>query len=264
MNHHIFFTTEESAAEQPDFVTALARGLAVIRALGTEGEPTTLAEIARRVGLARATVRRSLITLAALGYVEADGKVFTLTPQVLSLGYSYLSSIPLARTSRACLQDISGILNETSGTAILDGGEVILLARISMRRAVNPGNPLGSRLPAYCTSTGRVLLAGQPDDVIQEYLTHLKPEAFTPQTETDIAKIRMGIFEARSCGYAILAEQTEIGLRAISVPVENTKHRVVAALNVVAPVSRVTADEMIDRFLPLMREKAGGLGAVLN
>jgi IclR family pca regulon transcriptional regulator len=264
MNQHIYSRAADDSAEQPDFVTALARGLSVIRAFGPEDAPATLAEIARRVGLPRATVRRSLITLAALGYVEADGKVFTLTPKVLSLGYSYLSSIPLARSSKACLQDISRILNESSGAAILDGDEVILLLRMSTLHAIKPGVSLGSRSPAYCTSTGRVLLAGEPDDVIEEYLAHLKPEAFTPQTETDIAKIREAIFAARSHGYALLDEQTQIGIRAISVPVENAQHRVVAAINVVAPTSRVTTDEMLGRFLPLMRQKARELSAALN
>jgi IclR family pca regulon transcriptional regulator len=264
MNQHITSRAADDSAEQPDFVTALARGLSVVRAFGSDDGPATLAEIARRVGLPRATVRRSLITLEALGYVETDGKTFTLTPKVLSLSYPYLNSIPLARSSKACLQDISRTLNESSGAAILDGNEVILLLRMSTLHAINPGVPLGSRSPAYCTSTGRVLLAGEPDCVIEEYLAHLKPEAFTPRTETDIAKIREAIFAARSHGYALLDEQTQIGIRAISVPVENAQHRVVAAINVVAPANRVTADEMVGRFLPLMRKKARELGAVLN
>jgi IclR family pca regulon transcriptional regulator len=241
---------------QPDFVTALARGLSVIRALGEEGPPATLAEIARRVGLARATVRRALITLETLGYVENDGRTFTLTSKVLSLGYSYLSSIPLARASKPCLEDISATLNEASGTAILDGDDVVLLVRVPVQRMVNPGIPSGSRLPAYCTATGHVLLAGQTDEVIEGYLTRVRPEALTPHTETDIARIRSSILAARANGYAFRSEQAEIGLRAISVPIENAQKRVIAAMNIVAPVDRVSEDEMIRRFLPLMRKKA--------
>jgi IclR family pca regulon transcriptional regulator len=241
---------------QPDFVTALARGLSVIRALGEEGPPATLAEIARRVGLARATVRRSLITLQTLGYVESDGRTFSLTPKVLSLGYSYLSSMPLARVSKSRLEDISSALNATSGTAILDGDDVILIARVSVPRMINPGILPGSRFPAYCTATGHVLLSGQPDDAIDGYLARVKPEAITPHTETDISRIRSSILETRTNGYAFQSEQAEIGLHAISVPIENDRRRVVAAMNVVAPVARVSREEMIGRFLPLMRKKA--------
>jgi IclR family transcriptional regulator, pca regulon regulatory protein len=248
---------------QPDFVTALARGLSVIRALGEEGPPATLAEIARRVGLARATVRRSLITLQSLGYVETDGRTFSLTPKVLSLGYSYLSSIPLARASKPCLEDIASTLNESSGTAILDGDDVILLVRVPVQRMINPGIPSGSRLPAYCTATGHVLLSGQPDDVIEDYLARVKPEPITPHTETDISRIRSSILQTRANGYGFVSEQAEIGLHAISVPIENERHRVVAALNVVAPVTRASKEEMIGRFLPLMRKKAAEISRAL-
>lgn len=241
---------------QPDFVTALARGLSVIRALGEDGPPTTLAEIARRVGLARATVRRSLITLETLGYIETDGRLFALTPKVLSLGYSYLSSIPLARASKPCLEDISARLNETAGTAILDGDDVILLVRVQVQRFVSPGIPYGSRFPAYCTATGRVLLASQTNEVIDDYLVRIKPELFTPKTETDIGKIRASILTTRSTGYSIMCEQAEVGVRAISVPIVNAQSRVAAAMNVVAPADRVSEQEMIGRFLPLMRKKS--------
>lgn len=253
-----------SANQQPDFVTALARGLKVIRAFGTDDTPATLAEIARRVGLARATVRRSLITLAALGYVETDGRLFALTPKILSLGQCYLTSIPLARSACACLQNISQTLNETSGTGVLDGDEVVLLARVPVRDSINRPQLLGNRIPAYCTTTGHVLLASQPDEAIREYLARLQPEPLTPRTETDVEKIGAAIFAARERGYAILEEQTEIGVRAISVPIENTRRCVVAALHVIAPMNRASAEEMTGRFLPLMREKAGELGLALS
>lgn len=249
--------------DQPDFVTALARGLSVIRALAEEGPPATLAEIARRVGLARATVRRSLITLETLGYVENDGRTFSLTAKVLSLGYSYLSSTPLARASKPFLEDIAATLNESSGTAILDGDNVVLLVRVPVQRMVNPGIPSGSRLPAYCTATGHVLLSGQPDDVIEDYLARVNPEPLTPHTETDIARIRSSIFATRENGYAFRSEQAEIGIRAISVPIENAQKRIIAAMNIVAPVNRVSEEEMVGRFLPLMRKKAEEIGRAL-
>lgn len=250
-------------AEQPDFVTALARGLAVIRALGEEGPPTTLAEIARRVGLARATVRRSLITLETLGYVENDGRVFALTPKVLLLGYSYLSSVPLARASKPRLEEVSTILNQSSGTAILDGDDVVILVRVLVERVIKSDTPPGIRLPAYCTATGRVLFAGQPDDKIDEYLTRVKPAALTPLTETDPDKIRSLILACRDEGYGFQSEQAKLGVHAISVPIKNTQHRTVAAMNITAPINRVSKDEMIGRFLPLLRKKAQEIGRAL-
>jgi IclR family transcriptional regulator, pca regulon regulatory protein len=248
--------SEAMPPEQPDFVTALARGLSVIKALGEEGPPATLAEIARRVGLARATVRRSLITLQTLGYVEIDNKVFSLTPKVLSLGYSYLSSIPLARASKTCLEEISAKLHESSAAAILDTDDVVLLVRVPVERIINPGTPTGSRFPAYCTATGHVLLAGQSNDAIDDYLARINPIQLTPLTVTDRVLIRQSIMASREAGYSYKCEEAEIGVNAISVPIENSQGRVVAAMNVVAPIDRVSKDEMIGRFLPLMRNKA--------
>jgi IclR family pca regulon transcriptional regulator len=252
-----------SLAEQPDFVTALARGLAVIRALGEEGPPATLAEIARRVGLARATVRRSLITLETLGYVENDGRVFALTPKVLSLGYSYLSSIPLARASKPRLEEVSEALKASSGTAILDGDDVVMLVRVLVERVIKSDTSPGIRLPAYCTATGRILLSREPDDAIDCYLARVKPEARTPHTETDPGRIRSLILECRANGYAFQSEQSRIGIHAVSVPIENAQHKIVAAMNVTAPIDRVSKDEMIGRFLPLLRKKAQEIGRVL-
>ena len=250
-------------AEQPDFVTALARGLAVIRALGEDGQPATLAEIARRVGLARATVRRSLITLETLGYVENVGRIFALTPKVLSLGYSYLSSIPLARASKPRLEEVSATLNASCGTAILDGDDVVMLVRVLVDRVIKPDTPPGIRLPAYCTATGRMLLSYETDDAIDRYLARKKLAPLTSKTETDPGKIRTLIIECRANGYAFQSEQSCLGIQAITVPIENAQRRVVAALNVTTPVERGSKDEILEHFLPLLRKKAQEVSRVL-
>jgi IclR family pca regulon transcriptional regulator len=252
-----------SQAEQPDFVTALARGLTVIRALGEDGPPATLAEIARRVGLARATVRRSLITLETLGYVENDGRIFALTPKVLSLGYSYLSSVPLARASQPRLEEVSETLNASCSTAILDGDEVVMLVRVLVERVIKPDTPPGIRLPVYCSATGRMLLSGESDEVIDRYLARMKPAPLTPRTETDPGKIRTMIMECRTNGYAFQSEQSRLGVQALSVPIKNAQRRIVAALNVVAPVERGSKDEIIEYFLPLLRRKAQEISRAL-
>src|SRR5579871_1621737 len=170
MHQPLFQLPPTDPAEQPDFVTALARGLAVIRAFGTQPKRMSLAEIARQVNLPRATVRRSLITLETLGYVESDGKTFMLTPQVLSLGHSYLASMPVTRAVQPRLERMSAQFNEVSSAGILDHDDTVFLARVPVRRVSRERMPTGGRMPAYCTSLGRVLLAAQPDAMIDEYL----------------------------------------------------------------------------------------------
>jgi IclR family transcriptional regulator, pca regulon regulatory protein len=262
MDQPLFRPPANDPADQPDFVTALARGLAVIRAFGAQSNRMSLAEIARRVDLPRATVRRSLITLETLGYVETDGKTFMLTPQVLSLGHSYLTSMAVTRAVRPHLERISALFNEGSSAGILDHDDAVFLARVQVRRFFIT-EPTGSRIPAFCTAMGRVLLAGQPDEMIEEYLARIEPHAYTPRTITNTAKIRDAIFEARTDSYSIVEEELDAGVVAISVPIKNAHDRTVAALSVVSHVDRATSKQMIDRFLPHMRDAAKELRSQL-
>jgi IclR family transcriptional regulator, pca regulon regulatory protein len=263
MDQPLFRLPANDPAEQPDFVTALARGLAVIRAFGAHSNRMSLAEIARRVELPRATVRRSLITLETLGYVETDGKSFMLTLQILSLGHSYLTSMPVTRAVRPYLEGMSSQFNETSSAGILDHDDAVFLARVPVRRISIENVPSGSRIPAYCTSMGRVLLAAQPDEVIEEYLARIEPHAYTPQTLTNPAKIRDAILKARTVSYSIVEEELDAGVVAISVPIKDALDRTVAALSVVSHVDRATSSQMVDRFLPSMRDAVKELRAQL-
>jgi IclR family pca regulon transcriptional regulator len=263
MDQPLFRLSANDPAEQPDFVTALARGLAVIRAFGAHSNRMSLAEIARRVELPRATVRRSLITLETLGYVETDGKTFMLTPQVLSLGHSYLMSMPVTRAVRPYLEKMSALFNESSSAGILDHDEAVFVARVQVRRVSLGITPAGSRLPAYCTSMGRVLLAAQSDEMIEEFLARIEPHAYTPRTIVNPAKIRHAIFEARAVSYSIVEEELDEGAVAISVPIKDAHDRTVAALSVVSHVDRATSAQMVDRFLPHMRDAAKELRAQL-
>ena len=263
MDQPLFLAAANDAVEQPDFVTALARGLAVIRVFGAHSSRMSLAEVARRVELPRATVRRSLITLETLGYVETDGKTFMLTPQVLSLGHSYLMSMPVTRAVRPYLERMSALLNEGSSASILDHDDAVFVARVPVRRLLLATAPAGSRVPAYCTSMGRVLLAAQSDDMIEEYLARIEPHAYTPRTITNPAKIREAIFKARTASYSIVEEELDAGVAAISVPIKNAHDRTVAALSVVSHVDRTTSAQMIDRFLPPMCDAARELRAQL-
>jgi IclR family transcriptional regulator, pca regulon regulatory protein len=263
MHQPLFQLPPTDPAEQPDFVTALARGLAVIRAFGTQPKRMSLTEIARQVNLPRATVRRSLITLETLGYVESDGKTFMLTPQVLSLGHSYLASMPVTRAVQPRLERMSAQFNEVSSAGILDHDDTVFLARVPVRRVSRERMPTGGRMPAYCTSLGRVLLAAQPDAVIDEYLARIEPHAYTPRTLIHPAKIRDAIMAARRTAYSIVEEELDAGVVAISVPIKDAHDRTIAALGVTSHIDRTTPEQMIERFLPFMREAANEIRAEL-
>jgi IclR family pca regulon transcriptional regulator len=251
------------ATERPDFVTALARGLAVVRAFGPDTPRMTLAEIARRVDLPRATVRRSLITLATLGYVATDGRTFALTPKVLALGHSYLMSSPLPRAAQPLLERLAETTREGCWAAILDEDDVLLVAGAKTNRLLSAGLSVGSRLPAFCSALGRVLLAGSPDEKLEIFFSRLTPRSHTPRTRVDPVAIRSAILDARTHGYAISDGEVEAGLCSIAVPITDPRGRTVAAMNATAPSARVRSSEMVDRFLPLLKQAAEDLRPTL-
>ncbi len=240
----------------PSFISALARGLAVIRAFGLGRERLTLAEIGRATDLPRATVRRSLLTLQSLGYVASDGKHFALTPSVLSLGYAYLSSTPLPRAIQPTLELVSEKTNESSSAAILDGGEIIYIARAATRRIMSVGLSTGSRLPAYCSSLGRVLLAAHPANEARALLGGMTREQLTLHTVTEIDALMDIIAQTANAGYALVDEELEIGLRSIAVPVRNAAGQVVAAMNVSAQAGRVSREDLVRDILPVLQQAA--------
>ena len=238
-------TTEPTGSKRdPSYVEAFARGLRVIRAFGEGRESMTLADIAKLTDLPRATVRRSLFTLGHLGYVADDGRQFRLTPKVLSLGYAYLSSTPLPRVILPALEMVSEQLSESCTAAILDGPDIVYVARSATKRIMSVGLAVGSRLPAYCTSLGRALLAYEPVERQQAILAAgiLKP--LTPKTVTDPQAL-LGMFrQVARQGYAYVDEELELGLRSIAVPVTNATGHVVAAINVSTQASRVSEETM--------------------
>lgn len=249
--------------EDPDFVTALARGLSVIRAFGAERPRMTLADIARRVNLPRATVRRSLITLETLGYVESDGRNFSLSPKVLALGHSYLSSSPLPRTIQPMLERLAESIGESCWAAIFDDEDVLLVAGAKSNRLLSAGLRVGSRLPAYCSAFGRMLLAGRSDAEIDAYLSRVTPRMHTSRTAIDPAAIKRAIVDARENGYAIADGEVELGLCSLAVPIHDVHGLPVAALNTTAHSGRVRGSEMVERFLPLLRQVAEDIRPVL-
>lgn len=254
---------EIDALTDPDFMTSLARGLAVIRAFSDSRRPQTIAQISQQTGIPRAAVRRCLHTLRQLGYIDAEMNNYTLRPKILTLGYSYLSSTPLTVSSQPCLNGISRALNESSSLAVLEEDEVLYVARSATSRVMSVSLSAGSRLPAYCSSLGRVLLAELPAAELDAYLARVTLQARTEHTVTDPARLREILQQVRIDGYAVNNEELELGLRSIAVPVRGASGKVLAALNVGAQAARVSAGQMVEEFLPVLRQGAQELSVLL-
>ena len=254
---------EIDALADPDFMTSLARGLAVLRAFADTRKPQTIAQISQQTGIPRAAVRRCLHTLRQLGYVDAELNNFTLRPKVLTLGYSYLSSTPLTAAAQPCLNGVSNVLGESSSLAVLEEDQVLYVARAATSRVMSVSLTAGSRLPAYCSSLGRVLLAHLPQDELEAYLSRTTLVPMTDHTITDPAHLRAVLTQIRHDGYAVNNEELELGLRSIAVPVRGASGRVLAALNVGAHAARATPERMVEEFLPVLRQGAQELAMLL-
>ena len=242
-----------AGGSDPNFMTSLARGLSVIRAFTERNPNLTIAEIARIAGLPRAAARRCLLTLVQLGYAGTDGRTFFLKPKILALGYSFLSSAPLSTILEPLIEQVSERLRESSSAGVLDEDDVVYVARAAQKRIMSIGLNVGSRLPAYCTSIGRVLLAHMPEAEIDAYLGRVALKPFTERTITTPNVLRQELVRIRERGYALVDQELELGLRSIAVPVRSASGTVVAAVNVSAQAARVSSAEMEEQFLPHLR-----------
>jgi IclR family transcriptional regulator, pca regulon regulatory protein len=251
-------------ARDSDFVQSLDRGLAVIRAFGPDRERLSLSEVARATGLTRAAARRFLLTLVKLGYVRNDGREFSLRPRVLELGYAYLSGIALPEVAMPHLEEISAKLHESSSISVLDGQNIVYVARVPTKRIMTVSISVGTKFPAYATSMGRVLLAGLSEADLEKYLAEADLEPFTANTVTDRARLREIVHEARLQGYAIVDQELEEGLRALAAPIRDSSGAVAAAINVSAHASRVSPDAMRADLLPSLLEAASQIEADLK
>ena len=248
-------------AGDPNFMTSLERGLAVLQAFSQERRVLTTSQISQRTGIPRAAVRRCLYTLAKLGFVaEEDNRLFSLRPRVLKLGHGYLASTPLAHAAQPVLRHLSSTLNESCSVAILDGDDILYIARASTSRIMSIDLHIGSRLPAYCTSMGRVLLAQLSEREIDAYLERTKRIQYTPRTIVSSDGLRSTLESVRTNGYALIDQELEIGLRSIAVPIHGADGRAIAALNVGVQAARISIAEMESRILPALREGAQELG----
>jgi IclR family pca regulon transcriptional regulator len=246
-----------------DFVQSLERGLAVIRAFDAEHAELTLSDVARATGLPRAAARRFLLTLVDLGYMRTDGGLFALRPRILELGYAYLSSIALPDVAQPHMETLAAQVHESCSLSMLDGSDIVYVARVPTRRIMTVAINVGTRFPAYATSMGRVLLAGLPMTELDTYLAGTELRALTPKTISDAGRLRKTLERIAAQGFALVDQELEVGLRSIAVPVRDATGSVVAALNVSMHVGRGSADAARRELLPHLRASAGAIEADL-
>lgn len=232
------------------FVQSLDRGLAVIRVFDGSRPQLTLSEVARHTGMPRAAARRLLLTLVELGYARSDGRLFALRPRIMELGYAYLSSASLPEIAQPHLESLAAEVKESCSLSVLDGDDIVYVARVATRRIMTVVITLGTRFPAYATSMGRVLLAAQPAAALDEYLRGIRLEPLTTYTITDAASLATALARVRQQGFAVLDQELEEGLRSIAVPIHDRGGIVVAAMNISTSTRRHTSSAIRSDLLP--------------
>jgi IclR family transcriptional regulator, pca regulon regulatory protein len=246
------------------YVQSFARGLDVIRSFSAAAPRQTLSEVAARSGLTRAGARRILLTLQALGYVASDGKLYALTPRILDLGFAYLSSMPIWNLAEPVMQALTDEVRESCSAAVLDGTDIVYVLRVPTRKIMSIGLGVGSRLPAYCTSMGRVLLAGLPDEEVQRLLRASALKAHTRSTVTDVEALLAKVRQVRKQGWSLVNQELEEGLVSLAAPIVNRAGETIAALNISGQANRTPPRQMQEAMLePLLRaarEISGLLG----
>lgn len=255
----------ESAADEleangdPNFMTSLARGLAVIRAFSADERGMTVLRISQKIGLPRTAVRRCLHTLQCLGYVESEGSVFSLRPRILSLGHMYLASTPLSVTAQPLLERVARELKETTSLAVFDEGEVLFIGHSSQVQLVSVSFAVGSRLPAHCTANGHVLLGGLSRPALNAYFAEAHLKRMTPKTVTTRKELLQRIEKARADGYGLVDQEYNMAVRSIAVPVLGIDGNVIASLSVSAPAERFSVTQLRNAFLRPLTEAAAEL-----
>jgi IclR family pca regulon transcriptional regulator len=237
--------------------------MAVIQVFSRERPALTLSEVARLTGITRATARRILLTLEEIGHVRSDGRLFSLTPRVLSLGWAYLSSLNLWDTAQPLMEGLADRTKESCSVATLDLPDVVYVARVPTRRIMTISLGVGTRLPAHCTGMGRVLLASLTDAELGAFLGEADLAAFTEHTVVDRGALRAAIERVREQGWALVDQELEIGLRSIAAPLR-TQGRAIAALNVAVAAARVSLEELREAMLPELLDTAGRISGALD
>ncbi len=245
------------------YVQSFARGLEVIRSFSTQAPRQTLSEVAAATGLTRAGARRILLTLQTLGYVASDGKLFALTPRILDLGFAYLSSMPIWNRAEPIMEALVREVQESCSAAVLDATDIVYVLRVPTHKIMRITLGVGSRLPAWCTSMGRLLLADLPDEEVRARLAASTLEAFTKNTLTDADAIFAKVLQARRQGWCVVNQELEEGLISIAAPIIDRAGRMVAALNISGQANRTSAKVMQDNLLPPLLAAARRISGLL-
>jgi IclR family pca regulon transcriptional regulator len=255
-------TRQTDAGErETDFVQSLQRGLAVIRAFDAENPALTLSDVAKITGLARAAARRFVLTLVDLGYMRADGRLFRLSPRVLELGRPYLTTLTLPEIAGPHLREFVEEVQESSSVANLDGTDILYVAHVSAKRIMSVSVPVGTRDPAFATSLGRALLAGQADETLAAMLRGMRLPQITDATIVEPKVLLAELQQIRAQGYVLVDQELEEGLRALAVPLHGERGEVIASVNVAVHASRWSVERILGELLPRLRDVAAAIEA---
>lgn len=246
------------------YVQAFARGLSVIHSFGPNSPSQTLSQVAEATGLDRAGARRFLLTLEKLGYVRREGRSFHLTPRVLELGYSYLSTLPLRSIAEPIVRELVQEVNESSSISVLDGGDIVYVVRVPVKKIMTITLSVGSRVPAYCSAMGRVLLGGLPKSQTALILKDSIINRYTRYTMTSRPEIMKVIAADHAKGWSMCNQELEEGICSLAVPIMDRESRIVAAMNITANLSRTTPSEMVSKFLPCLRRAAERINSAIR
>lgn len=255
--------SRDEGSDSGEFVQSLARGLSVLKAFDATTPSMTLAEVARRADLTRATARRLLHTFESLGYMRSDGRLFELTPRVLDLGYAYVSSMQLPEIAQPYMEALSEKVNESVSAAVLDGHEIVYVARVPTKHVMSISLGLGSRLPAALTSMGRVLLAALPEAELERFLSTASWDPRTERSARFPDELRHCVVEARTQGFAVLDQELEDNVRSVAAPLTDRSGRTVAALNVGTSAARISLADLHERIVPELLATARTISARL-
>jgi IclR family pca regulon transcriptional regulator len=239
--------------ERDPFVQSFARGLSIITCFDADNPVMTLSEIAERVNLSRAAARRFLLTLENLGYVSLDGRNFQLTAKVLDLGYGYLSSLSLPEIAQPHLEVLASKVHESASASVLDGTDIVYVARVPIRRIMSVKINIGTRMPAHATSMGRVMLAGLATPNLKAMISNLEIPKYTRNTITSKSLLLQEINKVKTQGWSINDQELEYGLRSIAVPIFNKTEEIIASINISTTAQSNSLESMEATFLPELK-----------
>ena len=255
---------DRTGERNPDYVQSLERGMAVIKAFGADSPELRLSDVARATGLTRAAARRFLLTLVRLGYVRQEGNLFSLRPRILELGYAYLSVLSLPEVAQPHMEALVGEVNESSSIAVLDDLDIVYVARVPTQRIMTITIAVGTSLPAYATSMGRVLFAGLDADALEERLERVEIEPLTSTTVPDRKALRASIERVREAGWAAVDQELEEGVRSAAVPIRDAQGKVTASINVSVHATRMTMHALRRDVVPKLLRTAEAIEADLH